>query len=298
MKTIGFVGLGVMGAPMAGRLLSAGYSLRVWNRTAAKGDDLVNMGAARASTPAEAAAGADAVITMVADDAALREVTYGAHGLLSQMAPGTTHISMSTVSPEAVTELARAHRQQATELLCAPLFGSKEAAVNRKLFCIGAGPRDVFDTWVPALDVMAQGGVYVGEDPAAGARIKIIVNMLISTTVASLVQAFACGARSGIPAGRVMDVVRAVFDSPMYERYGGRLVSRDFDTVHFPLKLMLKDVELMLDLGAAAGVPLPHAAASREMIVGAIGQGFADQDAAGGLMQTWETLSNRASERS
>lgn len=290
MKNIGFIGLGVMGEAMAAQLVAAGYSLRVWNRTASKADRLLEQGAARAATPAEAAHGADAVVSMVADDAALREVSYGERGILAALPPGAAHLSMGTVSGEVTAELAAAHRAKGSELLAAPVFGSKEAARTSKLVCIATGPRALFDRCLPVLESMAQRAVYLGEDPAAAARMKVIVNMLISSAIAGMVQAFTAGSRLGVPAETLMEVIRLVFISPVYERYGSRLVSRDF-SVHFPLKLMLKDVSLMLAMGAAAGVPLPHAALVREMVIAAVGQGYGDLDAAGGLLQSWEKAS-------
>ncbi len=290
MKNIGFVGLGVMGEAMAANLLAAGYSLRVWNRTPAKAENLLAKGAAWVASPAQAAADADAVITVVADDAALRQVTYGERGLLGALPNGAAHLSMSTVSGPVTAELAEAHRSRGSDLLAAPVFGSKESALARKLWGIAAGRRTTFDRCRPLLGAMTQSVMYLGEDPAAGALMKIVGNMLISSAVASLVQAFTAGARVGLPVAQIMDVIRLVFNSPVYERYGSRLVARDF-SLHFPLKLMLKDVSLMLEMGAAAGVPLPHASATREMIVASLGQGFGEQDAAAGLLQAWEAAS-------
>ena len=292
MNKIGFIGLGVMGAPMAAHLLAAGYSLRVWNRTAAKAESLVGKGAARAATPAGAAADADAVITMVADDAALRQVSYGQVGLLTALPAGAVHISMGTVSAEVAAELAAAHRARGSEFLSAPVFGSRESAAVRRLWGIASGAPGAFRRCCPVFEAMVQGVTYVGEDPAAAAWIKILVNMLISSAIASMVQVFTTGQRLGVPPATVMEVIRSVFNSPVYERYGSRLVSRDF-SLHFPLKLMLKDITLMLEMGGAAGVPLPHAAATREMVVAAVSQGFAEKDAAGGLMQAWERASSK-----
>lgn len=296
MKNVGFIGLGVMGVPMASHLVDAGYSLRVWNRTAEKAEAFVaekgGKGAARATSPAEAARGADAVVSIVADDAALRQVTCGESGLLAALPSGAVHLSMSTVSGQVTAELAEAHRARGSELLSAPVFGSKESALARKLWAIAAGRRDAFDRCRPLLETMAQGVIYLGEDPAIGARMKLLGNMLISSAIAGMVQAFTLAGRVGVPAEKVMEVIRFVFNSPVYERYGSRLVERNF-TLHFPLKLMLKDLTLMLEMGAAAGVPLPHAAVVREMVVAGLGQGRGERDAAGSLLETWESVAGK-----
>ena len=289
MKNVGFLGLGVMGSGMAGNLLAAGYALRVWNRTAAKAEPLVAQGARRAATPAEAAAAAEAVITMLADDAALREVSYGAAGLLDALPRGSLHLSMSTVSAAVTAELAQAHRQRGSELLAVPVFGSKEAAMGKQIWAIAAGDPQAFQRARPLIEAMSRGVAFLGEDPCLAAGMKLIGNLLISSAIAAMVQAFTLAGRLGLTAEQMMEVIHQVFDSIVYERYGRRLVARDF-SVHFPLKLMLKDVGLTLELGAAAGVPLPHAAMVREMVVAAMGRGCADKDSAGSLLETWEAI--------
>jgi 3-hydroxyisobutyrate dehydrogenase-like beta-hydroxyacid dehydrogenase len=287
MKDIGFVGLGVMGAPMAAHLLQAGFAVRVWNRTAEKAEALLAQGARRATTPAEAAAGAEAIITMVADDEALRHVVHGSDGILYSLSAGGVHLTMGTVSPQLLRQLTHEHRECGTHLLAAPVFGSKESAVGKKLWAVVGGQAAAFERCRPVIEAMCAGGTYLGEDPGAAAQMKLIINMLISTAVAALVQAFTLGRAGGLAADKLTEVVRRVFASPLYERYGTRLEKRDFD-VYFPLKLMLKDLRLVLEMAAAAGVPLPHAAATREMVVAAIGRGFADADAAASLLRTWE----------
>lgn len=286
---IGFVGLGVMGAPMASHLASAGHQLKVWNRTAEKARDLVALGAIQAKTPAEAADGADAVMTMLADDAALRDVTLGDEGLLNTLPRGAVHVSMGTVSGKVTADLAAAHTAHGSALIAAPVFGSKESAVTKKLWGIASGPPSAVERCRPALEAMTQSVKYLGPDPATAANMKIICNSLISGAVAGMVQAFATGAQSGVSPAQIMDVIRLVFNSPVYERYGSRLVERNF-AVHFPLKLMLKDISLMIDMGMRSGVPLPHASATRDMLVAGVGQGFGDEDAAGGLMRAWERV--------
>jgi len=297
MKTIGFIGLGVMGVPMASHLADAGYALRVWNRTAAKAEAFVagraGKGVARAASPAEAARGADAVISIVADDAALRQVSYGDQGLLAALPAGAVHVSMSTVSGQVTAELAEAHRARSTELLATPVFGSKESAETKKLWAIAAGCREAFDRCRAMIETMAQGVIYLGEDPAIGARMKLIGNLMISSAIAGMVQALTLASRSGVPKEKVLEVIRFVFHSPVYERYGSRLVERNF-AVHFPLKLMLKDLALMLEMGAQAGVPLPHVNVTRDMVVAGLGQGRGEGDAAGSLLETWETVAGVA----
>ncbi len=288
MKTIGFLGLGVMGSGMAGNLLAAGYSLRVWNRTASKAA-LVARGATQAKTPAEAASGTDAAITMLADDAALRQVSYGPDGLLDALPSGSLHLSMSTVSAAVTAELAKEHARRGSQLLAVPVFGSRESAAGKKIWAIAAGDAGAFERARPLIDAMTRGVAWLGGDPCLAANMKLIGNLLISSAIGAMVQAFALAGKVGLTAEQMMEVIHQVFDSIVYERYGRRLVTRDF-SVHFPLKLMLKDVSLAMELGAAAGVPLPHAAMVREMVVAAMGRGCADKDSAGSLLETWESI--------
>lgn len=288
MKDLGLIGLGVMGAAMASNLIEAGFSLRVWNRTASKAAPLVERGARHAETPAEAAAGAEAVISIVADDEALRRVTYGNEGILYSLSSGAIHLSMSTASPEAAVELARAHTERGSHLLAAPIFGSKGNAIARNFWVIASGASpEVFERCRPIFDAISAGAHYCGAEANAAPRLKLIGNILISSAVATMAQAFALAEGLGLGADEMMEVIGHVFNSPLYERYGTRLVSRDFE-VFFPLKLMLKDLRLALEMAASVGVPLPHASATREMVVAAIGCGFADADAAGSLLRTWE----------
>lgn len=272
---------------MAGRLLEKGFVLTVWNRTAAKAEELVKKGARRAGSPGEAAAGADAVITIVANDDALRQVTRGEAGLLAAVAPGAVHLSMSTVSAGVTEELAAAHRENGAQFLAAPVFGSRESAGVGKLWGAASGPREVFERCRPVLEALTQQLIYLDENVASAARMKIVVNSLISAATAAMAQTFTLAERSGLEADKLMEVIRAVFNSPVYERWGSKMAAREY-SVYFPLSLMLKDVNLVLQMGAEAGVSLPHAAATREMIVAGVGQGYGEADAATALLRAWE----------
>jgi 3-hydroxyisobutyrate dehydrogenase-like beta-hydroxyacid dehydrogenase len=161
--------------------------------------------------------------------------------------------------------------------------------MGKKIWAIAAGDPQAFQRARPLIEAMSRGVAFLGEDPCLAAGMKLIGNLLISSAIAAMVQAFTLAGRLGLTAEQMMEVIHHVFDSIVYERYGRRLVARDF-SVHFPLKLMLKDVSLTLELGAAAGVPLPHAAMVREMVVAAMGRGCADKDSAGSLLETWEAI--------
>src|SRR6266567_9351267 len=246
-ETIGFIGLGHLGLPMATNLLNAGYSLRVHNRTASKAKSLVAQGAQLVTRPVDAVTSGEIVVTIVWDDAALESVVMS-HGFLEQLGPGGIHLSMSTVLPETAKKLAAMHAQHGSVYIEAPIFGRPEAAVAQKLWIPFAGPQIAKERVRPLLKAMGgQGIVDFGEEVGAATLVKLVGNFLIVSAGQSLREALSMAENNEVDPKAVLDMLTTaptLFPAPIYQRHGKRIVE---DTKAAPFrqsKIPLKDVGL------------------------------------------------------
>jgi 3-hydroxyisobutyrate dehydrogenase-like beta-hydroxyacid dehydrogenase len=255
---LGFCGLGQMGAPMAARLLAAGHRLTVWNRTPSKVDPLVRLGATAAASPLEAAAGTEAVFTMLADPEALDDVLFGTDGVAGTAAP-TTVIEMSTVGPGTIQD-ARERLPDHIGLVDAPVFGTVPEATDGTLtLYVGAGDDD-FARWQPVLAVFGDAR-HVGR-LGDGAAMKLVLNATLKVLAAELGEAMALGDAYGLDEQVVMDVL---LDTPI-----GRTVARCRPSIEsgrwpttFKLVLAEKDLRLVDEAGRDKGLDSPIAEAAR-----------------------------------
>jgi 3-hydroxyisobutyrate dehydrogenase-like beta-hydroxyacid dehydrogenase len=278
-QEIGFVGLGAMGAPMASSLVDAGYILRVYNRTAAKAEPLVKMGATRAEHPGDAARPGGIVITMLADDAALEEVTLGAQGLAERLGRGGTHISMSTVAPGTSRLLAEEHAKRGGAYIAAPVFGRPDAAKAKKLWVLASGPSLAKAAARPLLDAMGQAVFDFGEDPGAANVAKLAGNFLIAANLEAMSEAFAMVEKQGVKQSAVAELLaKTLFACPIYQGYGRAIAEKRFTPVGFRMPLGLKDVSLALETAAEVAVPLPIASLVRDRFLASLAKGRADLD--------------------
>jgi 3-hydroxyisobutyrate dehydrogenase len=277
MKTIGFLGLGLMGTGMVTRLLDAGFPVTVWNRNAARAEPVRAKGATLAASPREAAAAADVVIAMVADDPASRAVWTGVDGAIGGLRPNAVAIDCSTLSPEWVTELAAAVAARDAVFLDAPVTGSKpQAASGELLFLIGGDPqaldrvRDVFRPM--SRDVVHMGPV------ASGARMKLVNNFMSAVQAVSLAEALAFSERCGLdPVGAMHVLANGAPGSPLVKTVGARMMAQDY-AVNFFLRLMRKDVGYAADEARKHGVELRTAAAALARFEEAIAAGWGESD--------------------
>jgi 3-hydroxyisobutyrate dehydrogenase len=279
MKRISLLGLGIMGAAMARRLVDHGFEVTVWNRSPARTRSLVAAGARAAATPAEAAHGAEAVIAMLADDVASRVVWLGDAGALAAMDRGALAVDSSTLTVEWMRELGRAAAERGVGFLDAPVTGSKRQAEDGVLnFLVGGATQDV-ESARPLFAAMGRGHVHVG--PAgSGAMMKLINNFLCGVQVASLAEAMAMAERSGIDVKLAGDVLAAGSPgSPLVKMVVQRMVARDY-TPNFLVPLMVKDLSYVIDAFGGAGIELADARAARERFTTAVNMGFHDQDIA------------------
>ncbi|OWJ61439.1 NAD(P)-dependent oxidoreductase [Inquilinus limosus] len=274
---IGVVGLGSMGAAMAGRLLDQGWPVAVWNRSPAAEEPLLAKGAVRAATPAEAAANG-IVLSMVADDAALKSVTTGDAGILSGLPQGGVHVSMSTVSPAIAADLAAAHQAAGVAYLGSPVFGRPPVAGSGQLRIAVSGPAAAKDRVRPVLETLGQAHDF-GEAPEAANVVKIGGNFMIAAAIEAMAETFTLLEKHGVSARQAHELYSSsIFAAPVYKLYGGAIVDRAFSPPGFRMPLGLKDVGLAMAAGEKAGVPLPFAAVLRERFIGSIARGRGDLD--------------------
>ena len=267
-------GLGAMGARIARRLLDADHDLVVWNRTLEKANELARAGAEVAATPAEAASRADAVITMVADPAALRAVTEGEAGVAAGAGDGTTVIEMSTVGPAAVTRL-RAALPEATGLLDAPVLGSVSEAEAGSLRIFVGGPPTLVDLWTPVLSTL---GTPLHAGPlGAGAAAKLVANTTLLATLGVLGEAVALADGLGLDRDTAYEVLAGTPLAAQAARRREAVESGDYPA-RFSLALARKDADLIIDAAAAAGVDLRLADAVRTWFVDAEAAGRGAED--------------------
>jgi 3-hydroxyisobutyrate dehydrogenase-like beta-hydroxyacid dehydrogenase len=278
MAKIGFIGLGIMGAPMCANLLAKGHDVTVYNRSREKMAPLVAAGAKGASSVARLVEEADIVITMLSDPAAVWEVVAETAGVLSALAAGKTYIDMSTVSPESSREIAAMVRKNGADFLEAPVLGSRKPAEEGTLVILSGGDPGVARRMEPVLLAMGSKVVYMGEVGAA-AHMKLIINQMMGTLLCVFSEAALTGMAAGIPAEKILEVVQSSVVGCQAIRIKGKdmLGERAF-SVHFPLKHAHKDMRLAVLAGDSAGIPTPVTAAAHQMFSVARERGFGEHD--------------------
>jgi 3-hydroxyisobutyrate dehydrogenase len=276
MDKIAFLGLGTMGAGMAGRVAASGFPLNVWNRSPERAG-VFNGRAQLSATPADAAADADIVICMLADDAASRATWLGAGGALSRARRGTRVVGSRTLSPAWIIALAASANAAGCELLDAPVTGSKAQAASGELRFLVGGSAATVERATPVLKTMGTDIVHVGPI-ASGARLKLINNFLCGVQAASLAEAVAVVERSGLDRDAALAVLfNGAPGSPLVKGVGARMAKSDY-TVNFSMNLLRKDLTYAIDEALLHGVPLTTVLAARELFSRATELGLGDRD--------------------
>jgi 3-hydroxyisobutyrate dehydrogenase-like beta-hydroxyacid dehydrogenase len=277
-KTIGFIGVGLMGRGMARSLIRKGYTLRVYNRTRAKADELTSIGAEVATTPAEAVRGAAVIVTMLADPAAVMDVMQGDSGILSAVAEGVVLIDSSTISPPASLEVRRLLQAKGADMIDAPVFGSKNEAEKGELGFIVGGEREVLERVQDVLDAMGR-TLYVGAN-GMGAYAKLVVNLVIASTLQAFSEGMVLGTKAGIAPELMLEIIQSSrARSGIIEMKAPQILKRDF-TPFFPLALMAKDLRLVVESAEALNLQLPFATALKEIFASCASNGLANEDMA------------------
>jgi len=274
---VALLGLGTMGTGMARRLLGAGFPLAVYNRTPDKAASLAGDGARLAATPREAAAQADVIVSMVADDAASRDVWLRDHGALAAAARGATLIECSTLTPEWISELAQAAARQGCELLDAPVTGTKPHAAAGELCFLVGGSAEALEKARPVLTVMSRAIVHVGPS-GRGALLKLINNFLCGVQAAALGEALALIEKGGLDRAKALDVLtNGAPGSPLLKTLLARINAADY-TPNFRLSLMAKDLVYSLKAGERHGLSLAMVAAALKAFKQAETAGHGEKD--------------------
>ncbi len=265
-ETIGFIGLGRLGLPMATNLLNAGYGLRVYNRTASKADSLVAQGAQQVARPADTVTTGGIVASIVWDDAALESVVMS-EGFLEKLGQGGIHIAMSTVLPETSKKLAAIHTEHGCIYVEAPIFGGPEAAIAHELWIPFAGPQQAKERVRPLLTAMGGQGIFdFGEEVGAANIVKLIGNFLIVSAGYSMREALLMAEQNGVNPKSVVDMLtNTLFSAPIYKSYGKRIAGQ-----HAPFQsaIPMKDVGLFKKTAQQVTLPTPIANLLSEILRG------------------------------
>jgi 3-hydroxyisobutyrate dehydrogenase len=276
---VALLGLGIMGGGMARRILGGGFPLVVHNRDRAKAEAIVAAGAVWAATPRAAAAGADLVFSMVADDVASRAMWLGENGAIAGAAPHAILVECSTLTATWIAELARAAAAHAAELVDAPVTGSKNAAANGELNFLVGGSAAALEKIRPVLAVTGRSITHLGST-GSGALMKLVNNFVCGVQLTALAEALAFLERSGLERAPALAVLTdGAPGSPLVKLVAGRMTSRDY-TPNFKLALMAKDLGYAIEEAKRRGLPLATATAALETFRRAIAAGHAEQDMA------------------
>jgi len=274
---IAFIGLGTMGGPMAARLLDAGFDLCVHNRTREREEALGERGADRAATPAEAAAGADVIVTMVSDTPDVEAIVLGPDGVAEGASDGAVIIEMSTIAPEAVRRMHAQLAEQGVALLDAPVSGGSEGAVNGTLSIMVGGDSAVLDRVRNVLDVLGRTITYVGPS-GAGQVAKAINQVIIAGTYAAVAEGLTLGIAAGIDVEAAHRAVAGGAAGSWGLTHRGPNMLRNDYPLGFRLRLHRKDLGIALETAATLGVPLPLAAYVAQLETGLVQRGYGDDD--------------------
>ena len=261
--TVGMIGLGLMGKPMAKNLLKAGYTVYVWNRTASKAQDLVDAGAKLAANPREVAANVDVLITIVSDPPALEEVLWGKDGAFAALKRGSLYVDSSTISPDLARRIAAECGKVGVEFLDAPVTGGTWGAEKGELLFMIGGEQKVFDRAKPVLDAVGTKSFLLGPN-GAGQTIKLAMNSILALQVDALAEALALVRGAGIAGEKLIEVMQSsMARSGVLDVKAPLMLKGDYPA-SFPLRLMHKDMRLALELAKREGVTLPALAAAYE----------------------------------
>ncbi len=273
---IGFIGLGLMGRPMALRLLRAGYQLTVWNRTPSKADQLSDEGAIVASTPDELAHHSDVIFSIVTGPQAMWEILCGKRGVLAGARRGTVMIDMSTIGLQSALKCAAACRKARLDFLDAPVTGSLPGAENGSLTVMVGGERSLFEEHLKILQIFGR-VLYVGPQ-GMGALVKLVQNLLAAAIVESFAEGAQLAQSHGLNIATVAEVLSMTgVDSVFLRAKASKMVDADF-SVQFSLANMMKDLGLVLEAARDGEVKLPVAKQLFEVYRKGVEAGFGEED--------------------
>jgi 3-hydroxyisobutyrate dehydrogenase-like beta-hydroxyacid dehydrogenase len=272
---IAFIGTGRMGSGMARNLAAAGHEVTVYNRTREKAEGL---GAKVAGSPAEASRDCEAVFTMLADDRAVEQAVLGQDGIAGTLPERAAHISSSTISTALARRLAEEHTKRGQVYVSAPVFGRPEAAEARKLVVVTGGAAEAIDRFRPLFDAIGRQTFAAGAEPWQANAVKLCGNFMIASMIESFGEAYGTLRRAQVDPHLFLDVMNALFGSPVYANYGKIIADEKFEPAGFALKLGLKDIRLVLETALECTSAMPFASVVRDRLLDAMGHGQGDRD--------------------
>src|SRR5271165_4648984 len=262
--TLGFVGIGYMGRPIARRLLEAGFKLIAYDRDHSKAEELIRFGGTVATSVSELSSTCNIVLSCLPNDEAVLETYEGANGVFAQVNPGSVVIDMSTVYPETSQELAKLGSERGVEVLDVTISGSTPTAENGLLTLFGGGNQEHFDAAESIFRVISKKHFYLGPS-GSGATMKLVVNSLLGIGMQAIAEAVALGEKAGLDRNRLLDVLsQTAVVAPAHVGKLERAKNSDY-TPQFPIRLMNKDFGLILELAATVGARMPAAGAAFEI---------------------------------
>ncbi len=278
IERIAYIGIGVMGQGMVPNLVEAGYEVIAYNRTPERAERMRTRGATVVASLVEAVRGADLVMYCLSDDAAVEQVVWGEGGVLASVRSGQTVVDMSTIHPDLSLRQHEAFAAVGVDFLDAPVFGSRNEAAGGGLWIVVGGEDAVFERVQPVLEVLSETLHHMG-GPGKGASMKLVGNLVVAMQLEALGEAMVLATKAGLDPHAVLGVLHVTdFKSPIFDGVGAALLERDF-AVHFALKHMLKDANLIARYAQDLNSPIPAAVAVRETIKGAINQGWGEENA-------------------
>ncbi|MGD0921575.1 MAG: NAD(P)-dependent oxidoreductase [Terriglobia bacterium] len=276
-QSVGFIGLGIMGQPMALNLVKAGFAVTVFNRTRSKAEPLERAGARIASTPAEAARDAEVIVSIVSDTAAMEEVVCGQGGILETIRPGAVLVDSSTISPTVSRKLGCLVAGKGAAMLDAPVTGSKHGAEKGELTFMIGGDREALERAMPVLKVLGKKHIYCGEH-GLGLAAKLAMNCILAATVEIFSEGFVMATKAGVQPQTLLEIMQSSLARSAIVDFKAPFIFKGDFTPYFPLKWMHKDLELAMEAAYAQNVPMPTTAAVKEVYGAAKAQGQGDRD--------------------
>lgn len=287
---IGFLGLGIMGVPMALNVVKAGFPLTVYNRTPGHEGVLVEAGASVASSPADLASNVDVVVAMVTGPEALDNLLWGEGGAASGLGEGKVFVNMSSVSPRYTRELACAIAGTGAIFVDAPVSGSKKPAEDATLVILAGGPEETVKDLEPLLLSMGKKVIYCGE-AGQGSMMKMTINLLLGAMMESLSEAVNFGRKGGLATEDILDVVSSgPMNCGLFQLKSDMIRKNDFPP-QFPLKHMTKDLKFVVDTAYDVGAAVPVCLELLQLFRTGVGRGFGDEDFAG-VMKVLQSMSD------
>lgn len=278
---VGFIGLGRMGAGMAGRLQSAGYALTVYDALAAQTAPFAAGGSRVAASVADLCQERDVVVSMLVDDATILNVATGPEGLVDSLTPGAIHLVMGTHGVATIRALEAKHTEAGQTLVAAPVLGRPDLAASGQLGIVVGGPIEAATRVRPLLEAMGRRLFEAGPKPESATAIKLANNAVLGCAMIAMAEGFSLVRRYDVDPQVFQDVMtEGLFSAPAYKVYGQKMVDESYDQVGSPITVGLKDAGLIAAAAALARVPMPSHNVYLDRLLGAVAHGDADRDQA------------------